>query len=106
MNDIRQPARHRGRGPGRLIALALALFVMLGLSGGTAFAAPDDAEKPSHAVWVPASAKDVVAAMQPSWNLGNTLDAIPDEGSWGNGQTTKATFEKVAADGSAVSASR
>ncbi|WP_030555109.1 cellulase family glycosylhydrolase [Streptomyces exfoliatus] len=99
MNDIRQPARHRGRGPGRLIALALALFVMLGLSGGTAFAAPDDAEKPSHAVWVPASAKDVVAAMQPSWNLGNTLDAIPDEGSWGNGQTTKATFEKVAADG-------
>jgi endoglucanase len=26
---------------------------------------------------------DAVAAMQPGWNLGNTLDAIPDETSWG-----------------------
>ena len=24
------------------------------------------------------------AAMPPSWNLGNTLDAIPDETSWGD----------------------
>ncbi|MFF8380498.1 cellulase family glycosylhydrolase [Streptomyces sp. NPDC015661] len=99
MKDIRQPSPHRSRGPGRLAALLLALLVMLGLSGGTTFAAADDARKPARPVSVPASAMDAVAAMQPSWNLGNTLDAIPNEGSWGNGQTTKATFDTIAASG-------
>ncbi|KUO17405.1 cellulase family glycosylhydrolase [Streptomyces dysideae] len=100
MKDIRRPSHHRSRGPGRLAALLLTLVVMLGLTGGTALAAPDGTRKASQsAVSVPASAMDAVAAMQPSWNLGNTLDAIPNEDSWGNGQTTKATFEKIAADG-------
>ncbi|WP_328875612.1 cellulase family glycosylhydrolase [Streptomyces sp. NBC_00287] len=100
MKDIRQPAHHRSRGPGRLATLLLTLVVMLGLTGGTALAAPDGTRKASpSAVSVPASAMDAVAAMQPSWNLGNTLDAIPNEDSWGNGQTTKATFEKIAAEG-------
>jgi aryl-phospho-beta-D-glucosidase BglC (GH1 family) len=40
-----------------------------------------------------------VAAMQPSWNLGNTLDAIPDETSWGNPLVTKALFDAVKAKG-------
>ncbi|WP_405639243.1 cellulase family glycosylhydrolase [Streptomyces sp. NBC_00019] len=96
----RQPAHHRGRGPGRLAALLLTLVVMLGLTGGTALAAPDGTNQaPPSAIRVPASAKDAVAQMQPSWNLGNTLDAIPNEDSWGNGQTSKATFEKIAKDG-------
>ncbi|MCX5366988.1 cellulase family glycosylhydrolase [Streptomyces sp. NBC_00124] len=96
----RQPAHHRSRGPGRLAALLLTLVVMLGLTGGTALAAPDGTKKASpSAIRVPASAKDAVAQMQPSWNLGNTLDAIPNEDSWGNGQTSKATFEKIAKDG-------
>ncbi|MFF8280107.1 cellulase family glycosylhydrolase [Streptomyces lateritius] len=100
MKDIRQHSYHRGRGPGGLAALLLTLVVMLGLTGGTAPAAPDGTKKSSSStVRVPASAMDAVAAMQPSWNLGNTLDAIPHEDSWGNGQTTKATFEKIAADG-------
>ncbi|KUL32209.1 cellulase family glycosylhydrolase [Streptomyces regalis] len=100
MKDIRQPAHHRGRGPGRLAALLLALVVMVGLTGGTALAAPDGTKKASpSAVTVPASAMDAVAAMQPSWNLGNTLDAFPNEDSWGNGQTTKATFDTIAAAG-------
>lgn len=100
MKDIRQPTHHRGRGPGRLAALLLALVVMLGLTGGTALATPDGHERPSRpAVWVPENAMDAVAQMQPSWNLGNTLDAIPNEGSWGNGQTTKATFDTIAAAG-------
>lgn len=100
MKDIRHLAQHRSRGPGRLAALLLTLVVMLGLTGATALAAPDDTKKASpSAVSVPASAMEAVAAMQPSWNLGNTLDAIPDEDSWGNGQTTKATFEKIATDG-------
>ncbi|MFF3341302.1 cellulase family glycosylhydrolase [Streptomyces flavidovirens] len=101
MKDIRQAAHHRSRGgPRRLAALLLALVVMVGLTGGTALAAPDGTKKASpSAVTVPASAMDAVAAMQPSWNLGNTLDAIPNEGSWGNGQTTKATFDTIAAAG-------
>lgn len=98
MKPIRQPA-HR-RGPGALAALLLSLVVMLGLTGGTALAAPDGTDKASpSAIRVPASAMDAVAKMQPSWNLGNTLDAIPNEDSWGNGQTSKATFEKIAKDG-------
>ncbi|MFD9408620.1 cellulase family glycosylhydrolase [Streptomyces sp. NPDC059989] len=100
MKDIRHPSQHRNRGPGRLAALLLTLVVMSGLTGGAALAAPDPHQKPSRpVVRVPDNPMDAVARMQPSWNLGNTLDAIPNEDSWGNGQTTKATFEKVAADG-------
>ncbi|WP_457030707.1 cellulase family glycosylhydrolase [Kitasatospora sp. P5_F3] len=98
MKHIRQG--HRARGTGRLAALLMALTVMLGLSGGAAFAAPDEQQKPLCPVLrVPDNAMDAVAQMQPSWNLGNTLDAVPNEDSWGNGQTTKATFEFVAGQG-------
>ncbi|MFD8982225.1 cellulase family glycosylhydrolase [Streptomyces sp. NPDC059564] len=100
MKDIRHPAQHRSRGPGRLAALLLTLVVMSGLTGGAALAAPAAHQRPSRpVVRVPDNPMDAVARMQPGWNLGNTLDAIPNEDSWGNGQTTKATFEKVAADG-------
>ena len=87
MKGIRQPAHHRGRGPGRLAGLLMALLVVLGLSGSTAIASPDGTPRQAaSAAKVPARAMDAVAAMQPSWNLGNTLDAIPDETSWGNPQ--------------------
>ncbi|MFD9303423.1 cellulase family glycosylhydrolase [Streptomyces sp. NPDC060048] len=100
MKDIRHPAQHRSRGPGRLAVLLLTLVVMLGLTGGTALAAPDAHRKPSRpVVRVPDNPVDAVAQMQPSWNLGNTLDAFPNESSWGNGQTTKATFDTIAAQG-------
>ncbi|MFD8864370.1 cellulase family glycosylhydrolase [Streptomyces sp. NPDC059590] len=100
MKDIRQPAHHRNRGPGRLAALLLALLVILGLSVGSASAAPDGTREPSRsAVRVPAAAKDAVAAMQPSWNLGNSLDAIPDETSWGNPKVTKDLFDTIRAQG-------
>jgi aryl-phospho-beta-D-glucosidase BglC (GH1 family) len=45
------------------------------------------------------TAMDAVAAMQPSWNLGNTLDAIPTETSWGNPLVTKKLFDTVKAEG-------
>jgi endoglucanase len=47
----------------------------------------------------PATAMSTVAAMQPGWNLGNTLDAIPDETSWGNPLTTQALLHKVRTEG-------
>jgi endoglucanase len=102
MKDIRQPDHPRRRGRGRLAGLLMALLVILGLAGSTALAAPggaapaaprDTAGRAPSAVRVPARAMDAGAAMQPSWNLGNTLDAFPEETSWGN----KATRELFAA---------
>ncbi|MGI5373357.1 hypothetical protein ACQEV2_03640 [Streptomyces sp. CA-251387] len=64
MKDVRHPARHRRRGPGRLGSLLLTLLFILGLSGGTALAAPDGAREASPStVRVPASAMDAVATM-------------------------------------------
>ncbi|KUO16475.1 cellulase [Streptomyces dysideae] len=40
-----------------------------------------------------------VAAMQPGWGLGNSLEATPDETAWGNPRTTKALLNKVRAQG-------
>ncbi|HEU5356911.1 MAG TPA: cellulase family glycosylhydrolase [Actinocrinis sp.] len=45
------------------------------------------------------AAMDAVAAIQPSTNIGNTLDAIPDETSWGNPLITKALFDAYRAQG-------
>lgn len=73
-------------------ATALALTTALGLP-----AAPAVAESAAPAR--PSAAQAVVAAMQPSWNLGNSLDAIPDETAWGNPAATKATFDAVRAEG-------
>lgn len=42
---------------------------------------------------------DAVADMQPSWNVGNTMDAIPTETSWGNPLITKQLFDTAKADG-------
>ncbi|MGW1886085.1 cellulase family glycosylhydrolase [Streptomyces sp. NPDC001970] len=100
MKTTPPPTHHRSRGSGRLAALLLALVVMLGLSGGTTFAAPDGTGEPSRStVSVPGNAMDAVVAMQPSWNLGNTLDAIPDETSWGNPLVTRDLFKTIRAEG-------
>jgi endoglucanase len=47
----------------------------------------------------PGNAMATVAAMEPGWNVGNTLDAIPDETSWGNPPITKELFDAVKAEG-------
>ncbi|MEH0448610.1 MULTISPECIES: cellulase family glycosylhydrolase [unclassified Streptomyces] len=89
--------RRRG-GPRRLLGLLAALVAAMGLAGTDALAAPHENESaaPAHRAQSPMS---TVAAMQPSWNLGNTLDAIPDETSWGNPQAAKALFDTVKAQG-------
>ncbi|QRV89929.1 Cellulase (glycosyl hydrolase family 5 protein) [Ceratobasidium sp. AG-Ba] len=45
------------------------------------------------------SAKETFAKMGLGWNLGNTLDAIPTEGSWNNGPVQNITFQQIYADG-------
>ncbi|WP_329579625.1 cellulase family glycosylhydrolase [Streptomyces sp. NBC_01361] len=86
-------ARSRRRRVGRVAGLFLALLATVGTSrtGAVAAALPAPAAT--------ASAMDTVASMQPSWNLGNTLDAIPDETSWGNPPVTKALFDTVKSQG-------
>jgi len=78
--------RHR-----RIASLLLAVIATVGLASATATAAA-----PAHDS---DSAMDTVAAMQPGWNLGNTLDAIPTETSWGNPLVTKTLFDTLRSQG-------
>ncbi|KAH7057207.1 endoglucanase D precursor [Macrophomina phaseolina] len=41
------------------------------------------------------TAQQFVDRMNPGWNLGNTLDAIEDEGDWNNAPVTEVTFDDV-----------
>ncbi|KAJ5684934.1 hypothetical protein N7536_007553 [Penicillium majusculum] len=45
------------------------------------------------------SASDFVSNLHPGWNLGNTLDAVPDEGSWNNVPVVASTFDTAKAAG-------
>ncbi|KAF2440733.1 glycoside hydrolase family 5 protein [Karstenula rhodostoma CBS 690.94] len=49
--------------------------------------------------FTPVSASAFVKNMNPGWNLGNTLDAIEDEGDWNNPKVTAGTFDDVKAAG-------
>ena len=45
------------------------------------------------------NAVEFTKAMQPGWNLGNTLDATGGETSWGNPKTTPELIQKIKEDG-------
>ncbi len=70
----------------RLVAAGLAGLLLAGWGTMT----PANAATAGPAGQPPAAAREssaamrFVAAMQPGWGLGNSLDAIPDETSWGN----------------------
>ena len=49
--------------------------------------------------FTPVSASVAFAALDPGWNLGNTLDATPDEGSWNNAPVKAATFSQIKGKG-------
>lgn len=49
--------------------------------------------------FVPVSAADFVQRLDPGWNLGNTLDAVPDEGSWNNAKVTPDVFALIKKSG-------
>ncbi|KAH8593991.1 putative extracellular endoglucanase [Bisporella sp. PMI_857] len=51
------------------------------------------------AAFTPVTASAAFAALNPGWNLGNTLDAVPDEGSWNNAPVQASTFTAIAARG-------
>ncbi|PGH12289.1 hypothetical protein AJ79_04355 [Helicocarpus griseus UAMH5409] len=47
----------------------------------------------------PISAADFVSALSPGWNLGNSLDAVEDEGDWNNPPVEEVTFDDIKAAG-------
>ncbi|KAL4939828.1 hypothetical protein BDV06DRAFT_198017 [Aspergillus oleicola] len=49
--------------------------------------------------FTPITAEDFVASLHPGWNLGNTLDAIPDEGSWNNAPVEGTTLDIIKESG-------
>ncbi|KAB5596140.1 Glycoside hydrolase family 5 protein [Ceratobasidium theobromae] len=51
------------------------------------------------AAFTPLSANQTFSRMIPGWNLGNTLDALPTEGSWNNPPVQNVTFSQIYAEG-------
>jgi endoglucanase len=49
--------------------------------------------------WTPINAVQYTKSLNPGWNLGNSLDAFPDEGSWNNPPVVASTFDYVKAAG-------
>ncbi|KAF4624659.1 hypothetical protein G7Y89_g13512 [Cudoniella acicularis] len=49
--------------------------------------------------FTPITASAAFAALNPGWNLGNTLDATPTEGSWNNPPVQPETFAQIRAKG-------
>ncbi|TQE23928.1 cellulase [Streptomyces ipomoeae] len=93
-----QAPQHRRRRLRLAVGTPLALIAAGVIAYGTVFGTfGDDAEPKASAATapVPGNAMAAVAAMQPGWNLGNSLDAIPDETDWGQPRTTKALLDSV-----------
>jgi endoglucanase len=88
------------RKPIRFIAALVAVVaaVAAALTVRTAFAESETA--PPEAGAAQLSAEQTVAAMQPGWNLGNSLDAVgEDETAWGNPRITPELLDSVRAQG-------
>lgn len=90
----------KSRSRGLLTALT-ALAVLLGLAampssaGAEEFGAAKHKKPPAKV-----SAMEMVEAMQPGWNLGNSLDAVgDDETAWGNPRITREQLRNVRAQG-------
>ncbi|XEC94789.1 cellulase family glycosylhydrolase [Paenibacillus tarimensis] len=78
------------------ISLITALIAVALMLPGVSIAAASEgkgAGKPKSEI------EKYAAAMQPGWNLGNTLDAVGDETSWGNPKVTKELIEAIKAQG-------
>lgn len=69
----------------------------LGLAG--LFALTRHAAAQCNGTFADLTAAEFIEASNPAWNLGNTLDATPDEGSWNNPPVDAATFDAVKAAG-------
>ncbi|WP_458118973.1 cellulase family glycosylhydrolase [Paenibacillus sp. Z6-24] len=82
-----------------LLSLTMAAALLLSLVPSAASAASTEEAVQPKAV-AATNMQSYVDAMQPGWNLGNTLDATgADETSWGNPRVTQTLIKQVAAQG-------
>ncbi|MCG7376521.1 cellulase family glycosylhydrolase [Paenibacillus sp. ACRSA] len=80
------------------LTLVTAMIVSL-FSSAIASAATDKQVQPT-ATAAPSNIQSYVSAMEPGWNLGNSLDAIgADETAWGNPHITKELIQNIANQG-------
>lgn len=80
--------------------LSLAFIAVLLLAMVTPAVSADSPEQAPDTNAAAANLQSYVDAMQPGWNLGNTLDATgADETSWGNPAVTQELIKKIAAQG-------
>jgi endoglucanase len=95
---VRLVVLSRTRWRSRTVVAGLAGVLFAGVSGAVlpvnAATAGPAAAAPSVTAPTNAATK-FVAAMQPGFNIGNSLDAIPDETSWGNPPITQALLQKI-----------
>ncbi|MGF7032148.1 endoglucanase [Paenibacillus mucilaginosus] len=75
---------------------ALLLLTSAGAAGYAEEAAPGTSQVNAFRA---VTAVQAAKAMSPGWNLGNTLDAYPDEGSWNNPPAEETIFEDIRAAG-------
>ncbi|PMD63069.1 glycoside hydrolase family 5 protein [Hyaloscypha bicolor E] len=75
------------------------LSLMSGAFGGVQSLAFRTISQSCTGSFTPISAAAAFAALDPGWNLGNTLDATPDEGSWNNARVQATTFSQIKAKG-------
>ncbi|MHA6534698.1 cellulase family glycosylhydrolase [Paenibacillus sp. BAC0078] len=81
------------------LSLAFIAVLLLALVTPTVSAASSE-EAPQAQAAAATGLQSYVDAMQPGWNLGNTLDATgADETSWGNPAVTQELIKKIAAQG-------
>lgn len=79
-----------------ITAFAMAAMMAVSLLSSAVSAAAEELKAPDAKTSISA----YVEAMQPGWNLGNTLDATgDDETSWGNPRVTKEFIQQIAAEG-------
>jgi endoglucanase len=69
----------------------------LGIAGFLALVC--EAAAQCNGTFVDLTAAEFIERANPAWNLGNTLDAIPNEGSWNNPPVEASTFDTIKAAG-------
>jgi endoglucanase len=77
-----------------ILALLTALLISCKSDNPVLSEVPDDPKQ-----FRDISASELVAEIKIGWNLGNTLDADPDETSWGNPKTKKTNIDAIKAAG-------
>ncbi|MBQ0983096.1 cellulase family glycosylhydrolase [Streptomyces sp. F63] len=100
LRDITGAVRGWARGPARWAVVLLAGLGLLAAGGTGASAAAPGEPVTAPGGRASGGAMAQVAAMQPGWNLGNSLDATgSDETSWGNPRVTRELLGNIRAQG-------